>query len=101
MGERQNQPFQLSFNGSLKVDFQGSRVTSNGGLILVRDPARRKAESQAGGLVQELSLSGSQLENGAKSGGQGGVPLWGTVPPSRLHRNKPDVAEPGDGTILQ
>jgi hypothetical protein len=34
MGEIQNQPFQLSFNSSLKVDFQGSRVTSDGGLIL-------------------------------------------------------------------
>jgi len=37
MGEKQNQPFQLSFNTSLKVDFQGSRVTSDGGLILVRE----------------------------------------------------------------
>ena len=37
MGERQNQPFQLTFNASLKVDFQGSRVTSDGGLILVRE----------------------------------------------------------------
>jgi len=37
MGERQNQPFQLSFNAALKVDFQGSRVTSDGGLILVRE----------------------------------------------------------------
>jgi hypothetical protein len=37
MGETQNQPFQLSFNTSLKVDFQGSRVTSDGGLILVRE----------------------------------------------------------------
>ncbi len=34
MGENQNQ---LSFNASLKVDFQGSRVTSDGGLILVRE----------------------------------------------------------------
>jgi hypothetical protein len=25
MGEKQNGPFQLSFNASLKVDFQGSR----------------------------------------------------------------------------
>ena len=32
-----NRPFQLSFNPSLKVDFQGSRVTSDGGLLLVRD----------------------------------------------------------------
>jgi len=37
MGEIQNGPFQLSFNASLKVDFQGSRVTSDGGLILVRE----------------------------------------------------------------
>ena len=37
MGERQKQPFQLSFNASLKVDFQGSRVTSDAGLILVRE----------------------------------------------------------------
>jgi hypothetical protein len=34
MGEAQNQPFQLSFNSSLKVDFQGSGVTSDGGLVL-------------------------------------------------------------------
>ena len=37
MGERQNRPFQLSFNTSLKIDFQGSRVTSDGGLIVVRE----------------------------------------------------------------
>src|SRR5216683_1069045 len=37
MGEKQNQFFQLSFNPSLKVDFQGSRVTSDGGLLLVRE----------------------------------------------------------------
>ncbi len=37
MGETQEQPFQLSFNSSLKVDFQGSRVTSDNGLVLVRE----------------------------------------------------------------
>jgi hypothetical protein len=37
MGEKQNGPFQLSFNASLKISFQGSRVTSDGGLILVRE----------------------------------------------------------------
>ena len=36
MGENQNQPFQLSFNRFLRVDFQGARVTSDGGLLLVR-----------------------------------------------------------------
>jgi hypothetical protein len=37
VGEKQNQAFQLSFNTALKVDFQGSRITSDGGLILVRE----------------------------------------------------------------
>ncbi len=37
MSEIQNEPFQLSFNASLKVDFQGSRVTSDGGVIVVRE----------------------------------------------------------------
>jgi hypothetical protein len=41
MGEKQNQPFQLSFNPCLKVDFQGSRVTSDGGLLLVRELEER------------------------------------------------------------
>lgn len=37
MGERQTGPFQLSFNAAPKVDFQRSRVTSDGSLILVRE----------------------------------------------------------------
>ena len=37
MGEKQTGSFQFCFNGFLKVDFQGSRVTSDGGLILVRE----------------------------------------------------------------
>ncbi|MDI6772504.1 MAG: transposase [bacterium] len=37
MGETQTQPFQLLFNAALKIEFQGSRVTSDGGLILVRE----------------------------------------------------------------
>jgi hypothetical protein len=43
MGETQNQAFQFSSNASLKVDFQGSRVTSDGGLILVRELDERLA----------------------------------------------------------
>ena len=37
MGEKQDQPFQLLFTASLKVEFQGSRATSDGGLILIRE----------------------------------------------------------------
>jgi len=40
MGEQHHEPFQLSFNRSLRVDFQGSRVTSSG-LILVRELEER------------------------------------------------------------
>lgn len=41
MDEKQNQPFQFLFNASLKGDFQGSRVTSDGDLILVREMDER------------------------------------------------------------
>ena len=46
MGERQNRPFQLSFDSSLKVDFQGARVSSDGGLILVRELDERLGLSE-------------------------------------------------------
>ena len=37
MGASQNQPFQLSFNRFLRIDFQGPQMTSNHGLLLVRE----------------------------------------------------------------
>jgi hypothetical protein len=55
MGEKQNQPFQLSFNPALKIDFQGSRVTSDGGLILVRELHERLGLGEL--IEQHLSES--------------------------------------------
>jgi hypothetical protein len=40
-GLDQQRPFQLSFNTSLKVDFQGSQATSDGGLVLGGVQGRR------------------------------------------------------------
>jgi hypothetical protein len=37
MGEKRNWSFHLSFNSSQKVDFQGSRVTSDAFLLLVQE----------------------------------------------------------------
>jgi len=56
VGETQDRPFQLSFNSSLKVDFQGSRVTSDGGLILVRELDERLGLSE----LMERHLSDSR-----------------------------------------
>ena len=50
MGEKENKPFQLSFNGFVKVDFRGSRVTSDGGLLLVRELDERLG---LGKLIEE------------------------------------------------
>jgi Transposase DDE domain group 1 len=46
VGETQDRPFQLSFNRALKVDFQGSRVTSDSGLVLVRELDERLGLSE-------------------------------------------------------
>ncbi len=59
MGDKQNQPFQLSFNASLKVDFQGSRVTSDGGLILIRELDERLGF----GELIEQHLTDSRAQN--------------------------------------
>jgi len=59
VGESQNQPFQLSFNASLRVDFQGSRVTSDGGLILIRELDERLG---FGELIEQY-LTGSRAKN--------------------------------------
>ncbi len=49
MAEIQNQPFQLSFHGFLKVDFHGLPVTS--------DPSAKASRRQAdGGLILVLEL---------------------------------------------
>jgi len=53
VGETQKEPFQLSFNGRLKFDFQGPRVTSDGGLLLVRELDERLG---FGALGSRLSL---------------------------------------------
>jgi hypothetical protein len=60
VGEQQNQPFQLSFNSSLKVDFQGSRVTSDGGLLLVRELDERLGLSE---LISEHLTDGRRGKN--------------------------------------
>ena len=64
MGEKQSGPFQLSFNASLKVDFQGSRVTSDGGLILVRELDARLGLGEL--ITQHLSDSRRGKNRGCK-----------------------------------
>jgi hypothetical protein len=66
MGEIQNQSFQLSFNATLKIDFQGSRVTPDGGLILVRKLDERlgcRKPSDAAvseKLMEQVTIAGVQ-----------------------------------------
>ena len=67
MGDKQSKAFQLTFNGFLKVDFRGSRVTSDGGLILIRElddrlglPRRIKSWSLTS-FQQRLMKTGGHL----------------------------------------
>ena len=72
MGETTNQPFQLSFNAALKVEFQGSRVTSDGGLILVRELDERLGVSDL--IAQHIADPRSKAD---REGGSDGVPAAG------------------------
>jgi hypothetical protein len=60
MGEKESKPFQLSFNGFVKVEFQGSRVTSDGGLLLVRELDERLG---LGNLIDEHLTDSRQGTN--------------------------------------
>lgn len=66
VGEKQNQPFQLSFDASLKIDFQRSRVTSDGGVILIRElderlglekPIEEQLSDSRQGLNKQFTLT--------------------------------------------
>ena len=50
MGEKRHQPCQLSFHKFLRVEFQGSRVTFDGGWVLVRELDERLGLT---GLIQK------------------------------------------------
>src|SRR5262252_5298878 len=56
VGETQQRPFQLSFNSALRVECQRARVTSDGGLILVRELDERLGLSK----LMERHLSDSR-----------------------------------------
>ena len=72
-GEKQNQPFQLSFNASLKVDFQESRVASDGG-VLVRELDERLSFGEL--IAQHLT--------GSRRGKNTQLPLADLFPQNRL-----------------
>jgi len=60
-----------------------------------------RAEPQAGGAVQKLSLSGGELDDSPAGGGEGRVPLRGIVPPRGVHRDQSWDFKPGGGALLQ
>ena len=60
VGETQQRPFQLSFNSALRVEFQGARVTSDGGLILVRELDERLGLSVAHGTTPDRFAPGQE-----------------------------------------
>ena len=64
MGEKERKPFQLTFNGLLKVDFQGSHVTSDGGLRVNGTLSGR--EIPCGLRADECGAVGRHAENRAE-----------------------------------
>src|SRR5215475_11888066 len=81
--------------GSEKIWERGAALTSR-----LHSLSGGKTQPQALDQVQELSLSGDQLEQGPQSGRQGGASPGRAVPASRLHRHELDLAESGGRTVL-
>ncbi len=77
MGEKRHEPFQLSFHKFLRVEFQGSRVTSDGGLVLVRE------------LDERLGLTGLMQKHlvDSRTGRNTQLPLAGVPSFCRLSRD--------------
>jgi hypothetical protein len=66
-----SRPFQLSFDASLKIDFQGSSVTSDDGLVLGRELDERlriRCTFAAGNGKTNLSPSVAQTGLGEVAG---------------------------------
>jgi len=87
MGEKQNQPFQLSFNASLRIDFQGSWVTSEGGLFLVRELDDCLAAKLRSGNVHS-ARTGKNRCCLRSSGNRSGARRWCFVPTRLLPNRK-------------
>ena len=84
MGELRTEPFQFTFNGFLKVAFQGSRITSDAGLILVQADARRVQG-------RRLGKARTQMRSGVE-----GIP-WKHGPPARDTSARAGVTAFGPG----
>ncbi len=75
MVDKQYQPFQPSFNSSLKVDFKGSRTASDEGLILVRELDMQPGLEK---LIEEhLSDSQGLSKNTGRKSAKSETPLPG------------------------
>src|ERR1035437_4298018 len=67
----------------------------------IADPSGGTPQPQAGGLVQELPVPGSESEDSASRGSQGGVSFWRVVPSRGVHRDQPGDGQPCSGAVLQ
>jgi hypothetical protein len=84
VGETQKRRFQLSFNSSLRVDFQGARVTSDSGLILVRELDDRVGLSEwylKSGRSSDIGIATAPPETGS-AGDHAITPASRTLPPT-------------------
>lgn len=98
MGESQNQPLQLSFNRFLRIDFQGSRVTADAGLLLVRELDERLGLA---GFIQNHLVDSRTWRNTVSLGGS--IPAVWVQPagwvrrPERCHATGARSDLPADG----
>ena len=95
MGERQKQPFQLSINASLKVDFQGTRVTLRSAddweeLLLPEIERQQKLGREVVFRAEAANAQAGDLRVGGRAWRQVRPPHPGQRQPGAGHRGTTD-----------
>ena len=76
MGDAKWMPLRVDFDCRLKLEFHGSKITSDAGLLVYREPDDVLGLTELGGAVLSDLRRGRNLGQTSSGRGQGRVASW-------------------------